>query len=46
MPILGIVENSGAIITDWNGGTNFEDGNVLVSPNRNVHDNFLKMLKS
>jgi len=46
MPILGIVENSGAIITDWNGGTNFEEGNVLVSPNRNVHENFLKMLKS
>lgn len=46
MPILGIVENSRAIITDWNGGTNFTDGNVLVSTNKKVHNNFLKMLKS
>ena len=45
MPILGIVKNSGAIITDWNGGVNFADGNVLVSTNRKIHNNFLKMLK-
>ncbi len=46
MPILGIVENSGAIITDWRGGKNFNDGNVLVSTNQKIHDFFLKILKN
>lgn len=46
MPILGIVENSGAIITDWRGGRNFYDGKVLVSTNRKVHNYFLKVLKN
>ena len=46
MPVLGIVENSGAIITDWNGGRNFKDGNVLVSTNRKIHNYFLKIFKN
>lgn len=46
MPVLGIVENSGAIITDWKGGKNFNDGNVLVSTNQKIHNFFLRILKN
>ena len=45
MPILGIVENAGAIITDWRGGRNFNDGKVLVTTNKKIHSYFLKYLK-
>ena len=46
MPIIGIVENSGAIITDWNGNKKFSDGNVLVSTNLKIHKYFLKLMKN
>ena len=46
MPIIGIVENSGAIITDWNGNKKFSDGNVLVSTNLKIHKYFLKLIKN
>ena len=34
LPIILIVKNSGAIITDWKGGQNFSEGKVLVSANK------------
>ncbi len=46
MPLLGIIQNSGAIITDWKGGDNFKTGNVLVSTNRKIHEYFLKIIKN
>ena len=46
MPIVLIVKNSGAIITDWNGKNNFLSGKVLVSPNQKIHKFFLNMLKN
>ena len=45
LPILLIVKNSGAIITDWQGKNNFYKGQVLVSPNLKIHNYFLKLLK-
>lgn len=46
LPIILIVKNSGAIITDWSGGTNFNQGKVLVSPNKKIHSYFIKILRS
>lgn len=44
LPIILIVRNSGAIITDWSGGQNFNQGKVLVSPNKRIHSYFIKIL--
>tara|TARA_B100001123_G_C15313648_1_gene1025320 strand:- start:1927 stop:2703 length:777 start_codon:yes stop_codon:yes gene_type:complete len=46
LPVILIVENSGAIITDWNGKNNFHEGKVLVTPNQKVHRYFLNKLKN
>ena len=45
MPILLIVKNSGAIISDWNGGQDYSKGKVLVSSNTKVHKHYLNILK-
>jgi myo-inositol-1(or 4)-monophosphatase len=45
-PIRLILENAGAILTDWNGGTKFEKGRVLVSPNKKIHNFYLNILKN
>ena len=44
LPIILIVKNSGAIITDWNGGQNFNNGKVLVASNKKIHNFYLKKL--
>lgn len=44
LPIILIVKNSGAIITDWNGGQNFSNGKVLVASNKKIHSFYLKKL--
>ena len=45
LPILPILKNSGAIISDWNGEQNFLDGNIVVAANINLHKSFLKLVK-
>ncbi len=45
LPIYLIVKNSGAIISDWNGGNNFSKGEVLVSPDSKIHKYFLKKIQ-
>ena len=45
LPIISIIENSGAIISDWAGKMNFENGDVLVSANSNLHKHFLKKIR-
>tara|TARA_A100001015_G_scaffold65096_1_gene71962 strand:+ start:596 stop:1387 length:792 start_codon:yes stop_codon:yes gene_type:complete len=45
-PIKLIVENSGAIITDWQGNQRFSNGEVLVTPNRKIHNYYLKIINS
>ena len=44
-PLISIIENSGAIISDWQGKKRFNDGDVLVSGNKKNHLKFLKFLK-
>ena len=44
MPLVSIVENAGAIISDWNGNKNFNSGKILVSANKVLHRKFLKIL--
>jgi len=46
LPIVLIVKNSGAIITDWKGGNDFSNGKVLVSPNKKIHKFYLQKLKN
>ncbi len=45
MPTISLIENAGAIITDWNGNRNFKLGKVLVTSNKKLHSLFLKKLK-
>ena len=45
MPIISLIENSGGIITDWNGNKNFKLGKVLVTANIKLHREVLKKLK-
>ncbi len=44
-PLMSIIENSGALITDWNGEKKFKNGDVLVSGNKKNHLKILKILK-
>jgi fructose-1,6-bisphosphatase/inositol monophosphatase family enzyme len=46
LPIVQIVKNSGAIITNWKGGDNFEEGRVLVASNNIIHKYLLKKINS
>ena len=45
LPLIAIIENSGAIITDWNGKKDFSSGKVLVSSNIKIHKKLLKVIK-
>ena len=44
-PLISIIENSGAIISDWQGKKRFDDIDVLVSGNKKNHLKFLKFWK-
>ena len=43
LPLISIIRNSGAIITDWQGKNEFKKGDVLVSANKKLHKKFLKI---
>ena len=45
-PLISIIENSGAIITDWTGKKIFKNGDVLVSGSKKKHLEFLNILNS
>tara|TARA_E500000178_G_C16815052_1_gene658760 strand:+ start:92 stop:868 length:777 start_codon:yes stop_codon:yes gene_type:complete len=42
LPLISIIKNSGAIITDWNGKQKYNKGEVLVAANKKLHKYFLK----
>ena len=44
-PLMKLIKNSGAIITDWNGKQKFSNGDVLVASNKVLHKYFLRKLK-
>ena len=46
LPIIKIVENSGAIITNWKGEKDFKEGRVLVSSNNIIHKYSIKKINS
>ena len=43
-PLISIIRNSGAIITDWQGKNEFNKGDVLVTANKKLHKKFLKII--
>tara|TARA_B100000989_G_scaffold294175_2_gene272785 strand:- start:10608 stop:11384 length:777 start_codon:yes stop_codon:yes gene_type:complete len=45
LPIVKIVESSGAIITNWSGEKKFECGKVVVASNKKIHQFILKKIK-
>jgi len=45
VPLLALLKNSGAIITDWHGKNKFPNGQVLATANKTLHKKFLKKLK-
>ena len=44
LPLLSIIKNSGASISDWKGKNNFKYGDVLISANKKIHKKILKIL--
>ncbi|WP_440644049.1 inositol monophosphatase family protein [Candidatus Pelagibacter sp. HIMB123] len=43
-PLVAIIKNSGAIISDWEGKMIFKGGKVLVASNKKLHNFFLKSI--
>jgi len=46
LPLVPIIQNSGGIITDWNGKMDISKGNVIVASNKTIHKKFLSKLKN
>ncbi len=44
-PLLKLLKNSGAIITDWHGKNNISKGDIVVSSNKILHNKILKLIK-
>ncbi len=44
-PLLALLRNSGAIITDWYGGNKFQNGQILVTANKILHKEVLKKFR-
>lgn len=43
-PLLALLKNSGATVTDWHGNKNFNNGQVLIAANKVLHKKILKKL--
>ena len=44
LPLMHLLKNSGAIITDWNKNDRFPNGDVIVSSNKRIYNYFHKNL--
>ena len=44
LPLISIIKNSGAVISDWSGNMNFKNGDVLVCANNRLHKYFFKKI--
>ena len=44
LPLMHLLKNSGAIITDWNKNDQFPNGDVIVSSNKRIYNYFYKNL--
>ena len=45
LPLIPIIKNSGAIVTNWNNQVAETGGNILATSNRSLHNKILKLLK-
>ena len=45
LPLIPIIKNSGAIVTNWKNEPAEEGGNILATSNRVLHNKILKLLK-
>ena len=45
LPLIPIIENSRAIVTNWNNKSAKNGGNILASSNRKLHNKILRLLK-
>lgn len=44
-PLIPIIRNSGGVITDWLGNDNVQEGNILVTSNKDLHKKVLRIIK-
>ena len=45
LPLIPIIKNSGAIVTNWNNEPAENGGNILATSNKKLHKKILKLLK-
>jgi myo-inositol-1(or 4)-monophosphatase len=45
LPLIPIIKNSGAIVTNWNNEPAENGGNILATSNKKLHNKVLKLLK-
>ncbi len=45
LPLIPIIKNSGAIVTDWGDKPAENGGNILATSNRKLHNKILRLLK-
>jgi myo-inositol-1(or 4)-monophosphatase len=45
LPLIPIIKNSGAIVTNWKNEPAEKGGNILATSNKNLHKKILKILK-
>ncbi|HEY7458366.1 MAG TPA: histidinol-phosphatase [Xanthobacteraceae bacterium] len=46
LPLIPIIEGAGGIVTTWDGGSALKGGRVIVTGDRRVHEQALKLLAS
>jgi len=45
LPLIPIIKNSGAIVTNWNNEPAESGGNILATSNKKLHNKIIKLLK-
>jgi len=45
LPVKKLLENAGAIITNWSGKTDLSDGKIIAASNKVLHKKFLRLIK-
>jgi histidinol phosphatase-like enzyme (inositol monophosphatase family) len=45
LPLIPIIKNAGAIVTNWNNEPAENGGNILATSNRKLHNKIIKLLK-
>lgn len=43
-PLIPVIEGAGGVVTNWQGGSAFDGGQVIASANRTLHDQAIAML--